>query len=232
MTRSISELVGRQVRKWEFERQGPEVQERAMREQRPVVVVSREYGAAGESLGAMVANELGFDLFDNELVTRIAQSAQVREQVVATVDGRRQALINEHLAGLFSGSTFTESDFLRHLCRVFFVIGRHGRAVVVGRGARFVFDPKRTLRVRAIAPLEARTIRVAERESLTLDLARRRILRKDGERIAFCHEHFHRQAGDVLANDLLVNTAYIKPEHAADLVATAFKQRFGTVTLR
>lgn len=232
MTRSISELVGRQLKKWEIQQKDVPVQDRAKRQQRPVVAVSREYGAAGEMLGGMIANALGFDLFDNELVTRIAQSAQVREQVVSSLDGRRQTAIDEYLTGLFSGSTFTESDFLRHLCRVLFVIGRHGRAVVMGRGARFVFDPKQTLRVRVVAPLEARTIRVAERESLTLELARRRILQKDAERMAFCHEHFHRQAGEVLANDLIINTVYLTPEHAANLVSTAFKQRFGTLTLR
>jgi cytidylate kinase len=107
------------------------------------------------------------------------------------------------------------------------VIGQHGHAVIIGRGAQFILAPDRTLRVRVIAPLEQRASRVAENLAIDLGEARARVLQKDGERLAFARAHFNRDVRAPEQYDLLINTANVEVEQAAVLIEEAFTMRFG-----
>ena len=101
-----------------------------------------------------------------------------------------------------------------------------GKGVIVGRGAHFRLDPQVTLRVRVIAPLELRTARVAARDGLSRDDARAKILRIDGERIAFNKQHYGADISDPSHYDLVVNAGTLGIEGAADLSVRAFRTRF------
>jgi cytidylate kinase len=223
MTRSISTIIDRQARRWE---QRPPVSGPLRRSQQPVITISSAYGSMGATIGKMVAEQLELDRFDRELVDRIAESARVRQRIVASLDDRQQDLISEFIAGQFSQSAFTSSDYMRHLCRVMLTIGQHGRAVIIGRGAQLILQPARTLRVRTVAELEARIARIAEHQELTRDEARSEVLRRDAERQAFCRLHFNRDVMDPLCYDLVINTTYSGPEQAAGAIRHAFEARF------
>ena len=95
MPRSIEALVEEQVRRWQLSRQKPEVVER-----RPVVTVTGADGAQGDELAQQLAKDLGFDHFDREIIHRIAESAQLSERVVASVDGTKRELLTDWLAAL------------------------------------------------------------------------------------------------------------------------------------
>jgi cytidylate kinase len=226
--RTISEIIERQVRQWQQEPPAPDSRT-TPRGQQPVVTISSAYGALGADIGRMVAGQLGFDLFDRELVDRVAESARVRQQIVASLDERQQDLISEYIAGQFSSDTFTSSDYLRHLCRVTLTIGHHGRAVLIGRGSQFILEPERTLRVRTVAPLQTRVSRISATQDLSLKEARAEVLQRDAERQAFCRLHFNRDVLDPLAYDLVINTAHSGLEQAALMVRHAFETRFGPV---
>lgn len=105
-------------------------------------------------------------------------------------------------------------------------IARHGRAVIVGRGAQFILRPERTLRVRAFAPPEVRIARIAERDRISRDEARAVVLRHDAERNAFCRQHFNADPSDPHHYDLLLNTGTLSVETCADGVVGAFRARF------
>jgi cytidylate kinase len=106
-------------------------------------------------------------------------------------------------------------------------LARHGRGVIVGRGAHFLLDPKTTLRVRVIAPLEVRVARIAARDGLRDDEARAKILRIDGERVAFNRQHYGADIADPAHYDLVVNAGTLGLEGAAAGVIWTFRSRFG-----
>jgi cytidylate kinase len=84
-----------------------------------------------------------------------------------------------------------------------------------------------TLRVRVIAPIETRVARIAGRDSLPEGEARAKILRIDGERIAFNKQHYGADLADASNYDLVVNAGTLGIEGAADLTVRAFRARFG-----
>jgi hypothetical protein len=178
-------------------------------------------------MGRLVAERLGFGFYSQELIHDVAQEAHVRTQLVESLDERVQDGIAEWVSGLIKRGVFAPSDYLRNLSRVVLTLGRHGKGVIIGRGAHWLLDPQATLRVRVISPLETRVARIAARDELSEAEARAKILRIDGERIAFNKQHYNADLTDASHYDLVVNAGTLGIEGAAELTVQAFRSRFG-----
>jgi len=228
MIGSIDHFVDQQILLWQEERRIRERKGVEGNVQRPTICISRQYGARGAAMGRLVADRLGFRFYSDELIHDIAEAAHVRQQVVESLDERVQDGIAEWVAGLIKRGVFAPSDYLRNLSKVVLTLGRHGKGVIIGRGAHFLLDGNTTLRVRVIAPLDARVARVAARDGLSEAEARAKVTRIDDERVAFNRQHYNADIRDPNNYDLVVNAGTLSVEGAAAQTAAAFQFRFGT----
>jgi cytidylate kinase len=222
---SVDELVERQVKRWMSEQQS-QSQHVEGAQARPVVTISREAGSSGTALGRLVAEELGFRLWDQELVQRMAEQTGASELPFAAVDERARGAVEDLLAGILMGDAGTETEYLARLLRVIHAIARGGSAVIVGRGAQFVLDPARALRVRVVAPIDSRSRQLADARKISEAEARAEVGRIDRERLGFIRHHFHRNAADPSAYDLLLNTAALPTTKALNVVVAAYRAKF------
>lgn len=227
MTTGIEHLVNQQILRWEQgAHEGRGVEERSDR-QRAMIALSREHmGALGARIAERIAQQLGFTVYDSRLVEEIAKTAHIRRRLVETLDGHVQDSISEYIVQAFSSGSLTTSEYLHYLSRVVLTLGRHGRGLIVGRGAHYILDPGETLRLRLVAPLELRIVALVDERGLASDEARAEILRVDAERYAFCRRHYNRDVRDPGDYDLVLNLAQLPPEACADLAAAAFRLRF------
>ena len=216
MTRSIEALVDEQARRWQLFRS-----ERHEEPARPVVTVSRQHGAGGGEIARRVAEELGCDLFDREILQQIAESTHLSERVVSALDEKDRELLTDWLGAISSRSYLSPVEYRYHLTRVVGALAHHGGAVIVGRGAHLILGQGEALRVLAVAPIEVRLRTVMEREGLDERDARRRILTVEAERKAFLMKHFHADFGDPTTFDVVVNTAVLGVDGACRAVRAA-----------
>lgn len=228
MIGSIDRFVNQQILKWQeerriAERRGPRTAHHA---QQPTISISRQFAARGAEMGRLLADRLSFRFYSQELIHFVAEQAHVRRQVVESLDERVRAGIARWVTDMVTSRAFAPSDYLRNLSKVVVTLGRHGKGVIMGRGAQFILDRKATLRVRVIAPPELRVERVMEKYALPESVARETIMRIDGERIAFNRQHFNADITDPQHYDLIVNTGQLPIEACVELVATAFRSRF------
>ena len=230
MIGSIDHFVDQQILLWQEERRIRERKGVEGNVQRPTICISRQYGARGAAMGRLVADRLGFRFYSDELIHDIAEAAHVRQQVVESLDERVQDGIAEWVAGLIKRGVFAPSDYLRNLSKVVLTLGRHGKGVIIGRGAHFLLDGATTLRVRVIAPLDVRVARVAARDGLSEADARAKVTRIDDERVAFNRQHYNADIRDPDHYDLLVNAGTLGVEGAAAQTVAAFQFRFGSTT--
>lgn len=222
--RSVDAIVEQQVQKWLAERaraRGDGVPRPA-----PVVAVSREYGARGAELARLVAERLGFACWDQEILHAIARRTHTSERLIAAFDEHHRASILETVRSMTSGGPLSSSEYFRELARLVHSIATHGAAVLVGRGVQFLLPPDQVLRVRVVAPLEARIRGLAERRGLTELDARAEIATVDADRAAFMRDHYGREVDDPTAYDLVVNTGSVPLDAAATIVAAAYEARF------
>jgi cytidylate kinase len=219
--RPVEMMVEQQARRWQLRRVDEEQQQRR---RGGVIAVSRLEGAGGDEVARVLAQRLGYDLFDREIIHQIAENVHLSERVVMALDEKDRGLLAEWLVGFAADAPLTRYEYLHELRKVVGTIARHGSAVIVGRGAHLILAPQEALRVLVVAPLEVRAAQVGLAARLSQNEARRHILAAEAERRAFLAKHFQAPLGDPEWFDLVVNTHVLGIEGAADVIQAALPQ--------
>ncbi|SPE51128.1 hypothetical protein SBV1_1290009 [Verrucomicrobia bacterium] len=193
----------------------------------PYLLISREKGAGGHALAQLVGSRLGWQVFDNELVDEIAKRANVRRQLIESLDERDQSTIQAIIDQLLDGQQIDTSGYLVRLKQIVLTLGHQGDVIIVGRGARYILPSQFGLSVRMVAPIEARVQRVADKAGLSLDAARVEVERVDRERAKSARRQFGQNVADPLNHDLTINTGEMNIEAAAEVVVTALQRKLG-----
>ena len=128
-----------------------------------------------------------------------------------------------------SSSSISQSIVLVHLMKVINTIARHGRAVIVGRGANFILSPADRFSVRVVAPLDLRVKNVAEAYGTSVDEAKKRVLVRQSRRTAFVRQAYNEDINDPLNYDMVVNTGNLSIECAAAAIIAAVRECRSTV---
>jgi cytidylate kinase len=213
-SKTLERIIDDQVRKWEMER----AQERAKKNALPVITICREPGSRGTLVAKGIAERLGLDLFDREIIDQMVLSAQMSTRLIETLDERALSVMQDWISTLIFEKHLWPDQYLRHLMKIIGAIGKHGRAVIVGRGANFILPPNDKLRIRIVAPFETRVFNVARDFGVAVSEARRWVLRTESNRRSFIHTYFHTNIADPLNYDLVLNTGKLGIEEAVNAV--------------
>ena len=214
--KAMHQLIEEQVRRWEILRK-----EKREDKTLPVITLSREPGSGGKLVAKAVADRLGLDLFHQEVINAMAENADTTTRVIRTLDERGLSMIEDWVSAAISERHLWPDEVSRVLMQVIGTIGRHGKAIIVGRGANFVLPPENRFRVRIIAPLELRVNRVAETHGVSKKEAKRHVLRTESDRRAFVRKYFHSDIGDPANYDVMLNTGTLSIESAAAAICSA-----------
>jgi cytidylate kinase len=231
---AIAPIADREVRRWALHLQATArpTPERAVaqlpEEVRPYVALSREAGAGGGELGRSIAERLGSQCLDTQLLTYMAERYGLPEGVLDLVDETASSWLHETFRLWLDRRAITQDEYVMRLGQLALLAARQGTAVFVGRGIQFLLPRARALGVRVIAPLEQRIQRTMERRGLGREAAGQYVRDGDAGRAAFIRRHFHRDATDPHLYDLVVNLESLDRDRAADVVAEAFRRRFDT----
>ena len=220
--RSLDRMLSDQIGLWSIQQKN----ERPSKPYRPVITISRSYGAGGGELAQLLGDRMDFSVWDRELVHAIAKERGGDERLMATLDERRRSQVDETVRSLILGMDQTNHKYFRSLMRVVRTLSQHGSSIIVGRGANFGVSPERALRVRVDAPIEWRAARIAHRNGWKLEKARKEVVRKDAERADFVLHHFKGDVAEASNYDLTVNPEYLSFSRMADLVEGAYEGRF------
>src|SRR5438270_914448 len=108
----------------------------ARAEPMPPADPTRAWVRPGASPGTgRVAAQLGWPVYDYELVQRIAGEMGLRTRLLESVDERQASWVQEALEGFTSEPSVSQSRYVEHLAQTLLSLAAHGRCVIVGRGA-------------------------------------------------------------------------------------------------
>lgn len=206
---------------------------------RIVVCISASDGAAGEDIVPLVADRLGFQIVDEQVIARAAAEAGVAAHVAAEVEQRRslkaRLLDPLALAGLGAGVSglsglpaidlddmAPSADRLQGLIRgAIEDIAREGDMVIVAHAASFALGARPSaLRVFLTASLETRRRRVASAHSVNDADAERLVARGDRNRADYL-KRFYRVTEQPIHYDLVINTDTLTADEAVELIQRA-----------
>ena len=172
---SIETFIKDQIEKWKNQAQT----------HIPVITISSEPGSGGRVIARGLANRLGIDLFDRDIVKEIAESAHISGAVIETMEKDRLSGIKDFISSLVNDRYLWPGVYLDHLMTVVAAIASHGNAIISGRGANFLIPAEDRLSVRVIAPLDVRVKNVAKEFGVTREEAKRRVINRENRRSAF-----------------------------------------------
>ena len=222
--RTVEKIVEEHVKRWNLLRSEQRQAPPAL-----VVTVSRQPGSGGRLVAQAIADRLGLSVFHQEVLHEMAKSARMSEKLVQTLDERTLNVLEDTIATLVHHRHLWPDEYLKHLLRVIGTIGRHGRAVVVGRGANFILPPEGRFRLRVVADRSFRARQVAREFVISEQEALRRVDQTDANRLAFVRKYFHADIADPLNYDMVLNTGVLTIEHAADAVCAVVPTRRAAV---
>jgi cytidylate kinase len=219
----IEKQIARHMQRWEMQRlewarqTKPELREQP-KKIGPYISFSRELASGGTEIAQRLAEKLGWQLYDRQIIEAIANRAHVRQELAASFDEHVQSELQTYLYNLFTNQVLNNTQYLYHLTEVVLGIARGGNAVIVGRGANFILPPEAGLRVGVVAPKEIRVQRLMRGRNITEKLATHEIEQADEERRNFLLRSFHSKVENPCAYDVVINTGHIDLEIATDLI--------------
>ena len=183
-----------------------------------ILTVEREYGSGGGEIAQLLANQLGWKLWDQLLTEEIARLAECPKAVVECREERTDPLyyrlFKSFLRGSYEGSLnahklkLVDSEcILKFTEQVVQTAAKTGNSVIVGRGSQhFLRNRSDTLRVFLYAPTEEKVRRLLARGKSEHE-ARDLVDTIDRERVDFIQKYFHVEWPDRVVYHTMINTA-------------------------
>jgi cytidylate kinase len=193
----------------------------------PSLLISRQCGSGGLEVARLTGERLGWEIYDREIVDKIAHLANARENLVESVDEKVRTRWESAWRPMINSEDVGCEAYLCYLRQVVLTLGRHGDVVIVGRGAQYILPLKGALRVRLTAPLEQRIKRIAEIRNINREQAEAWVHERDKERDGFIRKNFHIDPASPLNYDLFINTGEIPHQAAAEIVLSTLQAKFG-----
>jgi cytidylate kinase len=182
-----------------------------------IITIEREYGSGGGEIAQLVAQQLGWKLWDQCLTEEIAKLANCPKAVVEVREERADPLyyrlFKSFLRGSYEGSlnahklnVIDSESILRITRRVVEQVSREGNSVLVGRGSQhFLRDRQDTLRVFLYAPREDKVRRLIARGKTQVE-AEQLVDTVDRERKDFIQKYFGVEWPDRSIYHTMLNT--------------------------
>jgi cytidylate kinase len=215
--KTVTQIIEEQIHRWQIIHQ-------ERKEEKPgisIITLSGEPGAGGRIVAARLANTLDIEIFHKEVINEMAKSADVSEKLVETLDERGLSTLEDWISSLVHERHLWPDRYMQHLMKVIGTIGKHGRAVIVGRGANFILPPEKRFSVRIVAPQAWRIKNVAREYNISPEDAKRRVLRTESDRRAFIRKYFNADIADPTNYDLTINTAVLSVDDAVKVISSA-----------
>jgi len=218
--RLIEALIGVELAQ---ERKAAEEKAAQARRASYVVTVSRGYGSLGKKVAQALADRLGVRCCDRTILEEVARRADVDIELVKNLDENIRHTRVEPWKAFFKGETYSRERYLHHLVKVVLNISKKG-GVIVGRGAHLILGPCKAFRVRIIGSLEVCAERVAERDQLDLEAARKRVEKVNHERAEYLQQLYGVGIDDCSDYDLVINSDRFDVQQMVGLILNGMQQ--------
>lgn len=191
-----------------------------------IITIGRQFGSGGKEVGIRVAKELGIPFYDKELLQEAAKKSGLCEKIFENFDERPKSLLYSiamdsymfSLPGAGAGDSLEQQvylatfDTIRH-------IAEKGPCVIIGRGADYALaENPNHLSLFIHAPMEARIQRVARRQKLTPEEARKTIIKTDKRRASYYEYYSSKKWGAVDSYDFCLDSSYLGLSGTVELI--------------
>lgn len=203
--------------------------------ERFVITINRELGSGGRTVGRLVAERLGVPFYDKALIQALTQKYNLSVAEIERMKGRNHSWWADFKRAMNIGArqgasqygyrpsdmpdTLTTDEMFQTEQEVLKGIAADESCVVAGRSGFFVFrDHPRHLSILIQASMDYRVARVARKQNLTPEEARKTIDRVDEMRENYVRKYTGTSRYDTRNYDLVLSADGKTEEELADVI--------------
>ena len=204
-------------------------------ENKLVITIGRQFGSGGCEVGTKLAQELGLDFYDKNILRMNSDESGIEESFYYLADEKTgnkllykiiKSLTPEKSAPSFGSDLISADNLFRFQSEVIRKLAAEENCIIMGRCADYVLESMEGLvRIFIYADMDFREKRTIEKEYYTAKDAKKNIKRIDIDR-RDCLRYCTGQEGDSPHYyDLMINTAAIGIDGAVETIKNYLKTR-------
>ena len=200
-----------------------------------VITIARSYGSGGRRMGKLLAEKLGYEFYDREILRIASDDSGISEELFTRADESAKKPLFRIARQVYNGETippdsddFISNDNLfRYQAKIIRELASTRNCVIVGRCANYILRGRdNVLNVFVTAPVADCVRRVMEVDGLDLEEAEKKIRKIDKRRADYYKYFTGRQWQDAALYDLCLNTGHMSDEKCVALVRAYMDARF------
>lgn len=192
------------------------------------ITISRQFGSGGKEIGKALADKLGIDFYDKELISLAAKESGYDPKIFENVDERAtNSLLYSLSMGLYSfGNGFSSMGdlpvndqlyMLQH--KIIKKLANEKPCIFVGRCADYVLkDNPKCINIFLYADLDYRVNRTIERNGVDPDRAEQAVNKADKTRANYYSFYSGKKWGRPENYHLCINTGILTTNQCVDII--------------
>ena len=193
-----------------------------------VITISREYGAGGHTIGKRVAQELGIEIYDKDIVRETVRASGFETEVVQEEE-EDVSKASTFLKSLCSSSVhYLDPQEVIHEVQTAVILqfAKKGPCVILGRCADDILRESgiETLNVFIHADDLHRAVRISEMTGITNATELQKLMaKKDSSRRNYYEHYTHKKWGDSHNYDLTLDSGKLGVDLCVQMIVEAAK---------
>ncbi len=195
-----------------------------------VITIARSYGSGGKTLGKLLADKMGINCYDREIIRMASDTSGINEELFGRVDEKlkKSPLFGIMRSNPYKGdgvippesSNFVSDDNLfNYQAQVIKELAEKESCVIIGRCADYVLkDNPNVIRLYLYAPLEDCVKRVMAQNSITEKETIKKIETIDKYRSDYYKYYTGKEWNDARNYDFCLNTTSMSYEKLIQVV--------------
>ena len=210
-----------------------------------IITISREYGSGGRLIGKLVAESLGYDFYDKEIIDMAAQESGLSPDFIKKTEQNLSSgflynlLLGSSYSGTANGASSINGTQMLPLAdqvfnaerKVILDLAKKGNCVIVGRCADYILntsdeiDSKSLLNVFIYGNLEEKLKRIENLYKEPEQAAKKTIQQIDKRRANHYNTFTEATWGDRKNYDIMINSSTAGIEETARLISESAKHQ-------
>ncbi|MCD6584224.1 MAG: cytidylate kinase-like family protein [Desulfobacteraceae bacterium] len=200
-----------------------------------VITISRQFGAGGKTLGAMISEKLHYRSLDDQIIQEIARHAKVSKKTVISMERTAGGTISRIISSLLSRNYMDrltgeargymdEEIYIQTLYDVMFKLASEKNVILTGRGGQYILENfEDAFHILLIANEQDRIDFMQKHYNLTATKARAAVMSGENRRTNLYRKFDKKDYNDPIHYHLVLNMSRIPFEKAVDLVCNLVK---------
>lgn len=198
-----------------------------------IITIGRSFGSGGGYIGQAIGKKLGIPVYDNELISKVAEESGYSKSLFADGEEKRSlfsmsSFFSSGRMGYIDSGYVNDNVMFKIQSEVIRGIALKGDAVIIGRCADYILRDMKCLNVFICAPEEYRIQRLMREEGLSEDEAEKLMRRKDRTRETYYNYYTFGAWGQAANYNLCVDSSVLGIDGTAEYIID-FGRRAGLI---